>query len=173
MIELTALREAINVALSAGMPELKTVEAFSAPQPGVALPAVFHALTGMQPGVDPGDGRCGVLATFKAVLVVQGEGSQASLEAATLAARLTVLLRKQFWGLAFVEGASNVQASAIDPVPMVSPSTAWRVQWEQLMYLGDPQWPWPDEPPGSIVYGFSPDTGTGHAADYRSAEDMA
>ena len=29
--------------------------------------------------------------------------------------------------------------------------TVWLVEWTQQIYLGDEEWPWPDEPPGTLV----------------------
>ncbi|MDZ4325521.1 MAG: hypothetical protein U1A73_11005 [Pseudomonas sp.] len=29
--------------------------------------------------------------------------------------------------------------------------TVWVVEWTQQIYLGEAQWPWPDQPPGTLV----------------------
>ncbi|PWB34611.1 hypothetical protein DCO48_05565 [Pseudomonas sp. SDI] len=171
MIELTQLHAAVSATLKAGMPQLATVEALASPAADIPLPALLHGLSGLQSGRDAGDGRCAVLATFVARLLVGADATQASMQAATLAAQLTVLLRKQFWGLGFVEASANVQASAVVSVEP-SPYVAWQVQWQQPLYLGEAQWPWPDEPPGSLLVGLSPDTGAGHEADYHKPEDL-
>lgn len=173
MNELGTLHEAITATLSAGMPELQRIEAFAVPAEGMALPALLHTLTGMKPGTDTGDGRACVFASFEARIVVSAARQQASLEAMTLAAQLIVLLRQQFWGLDFVEAATNVRAGPATLPPEVPGTLEWRVQWEQPVYLGDLQWPWPDQPPGTLLFAFSPDTGLAHKDSYRAPEDMA
>lgn len=173
MSELGTLHEAITATLSAGMPELQCVNAFVAPDAGTALPALLHTLTGMKPGADAGDGRACVIASFEARILVSAARQKASLEVMTLAAQLTVVLRQQFWGLGFVEATANVQARPAMPPPEVPSTLEWRVQWEQPVYLGDLQWPWPDQPPGSLVFAFSPDTGPAHKDSYKAPEDMA
>ncbi|WP_278929711.1 hypothetical protein [Pseudomonas qingdaonensis] len=173
MNELGTLHQAISAALSAGMPQLRHVEAFARPDENTALPALMHTLTGMRPGVDPGDGRTCVNASFEARILVSKARQQASLEAMTLAAQLTALLRQQFWSLGFVDAISQVQARP-SAIPAEVPGTLeWRVQWQQPVYLGDLQWPWPDQPPGSLLFAFSPDTGPAHKDSYQAPEDMA
>lgn len=173
MSELGTLHEAITATLSAGMPELQRIAAFVPPDAGMALPALLHTLTSMKPGADAGEGRACVIASFEARILVSAGRQQASLEAMTLAAQLTVLLRQQFWGLGFVEATANVQARPAMLPPEVPGALEWRVQWEQPVYLGDLQWPWPDQPPGPLVLAFSPDTGPAHKDHYQAPEDMA
>ena len=44
---------------------------------------------------------------------------------------------------------------------------------EQVLHLGQAQWPWPNQPPGSLVFSFDPDTGVGHEDSYKAPEDFA
>ena len=46
--------------------------------------------------------------------------------------------------------------------------TVWLVEWTQQVYLGVEEWPWPDQPPGSLVFGFNNDI----KEDFVPAEDM-
>ncbi|MCP3749626.1 hypothetical protein [Pseudomonas sp. SBB6] len=171
MSELQTLHEAITATITAAMPQLETVAAYTATDQNTALPALYHAMTNLKPGTDPGDGRCCLLATFEARILVDASVAQAPLQVATLATQLTVLLRQQYWQMNFVEAAKNVLASVVQP-PAGSPSPiSWLVQWEQVLYLGAEQWPWPNEP-GPLAFAFSPDTGPGFEADYQSPEDM-
>ncbi len=95
------------------------------------------------------------------------------MQAAILAAQLLELLRCQQWNLDFVEGATAVWAKPAGTVADPTYRAEWIVQWQQLIYLGQEQWPWADQPPGTLVLGFSPDTGPGHEGDYQSPEHMA
>ncbi|MNJ33027.1 hypothetical protein D3C77_277060 [compost metagenome] len=172
MNELTTLHEAITATIKLAMPVLETVEAYVPANQSTTLPALLHAITGLKPGIDPGDGRSCIAATFEARILVDSNLPQASLQAVTLAAQLAVLLRKQFWGLDFVEETQQVQALPVLAIPASPVAVEWRVQWEQVLHLGSVQWPWPDEP-GPMAFAFSPDTGLGNEGSYQSPEDLA
>lgn len=171
MNELTALHEAITATIKLAMPVFETVEAYDSAAQGTALPALFHAITGLAPGVDPGDGRACIVATFEARILVDSNGPQASLQAVSLATQMAVLLRKQFWGLDFVEQTQQVKALPELTLPTSPVAVEWRVQWEQALRLGSEQWPWPDEP-GPLAFAFSPDTGIDNEGSYQTPEDM-
>ncbi|NER61109.1 hypothetical protein G3435_16275 [Pseudomonas sp. MAFF212428] len=173
MSELIRLSQAITTTLQASMPELATVQALTVAEQHTLLPALIHTFTALQPGADPGDGRTCILASFEARILVDAQHPQAPLQAATLAARLTQLLRQQFWCLDFVEASSNASARPLANTDAVSVAVEWRVQWQQPVYLGDLQWPWPDQPPGTLLFAFSPDTGPAHSAAYQAPEDLA
>lgn len=173
MNELTTLHEAITATIATGMPQLETVEAYGAVDENTALPALAYGITGMQPGIDAGDGRTCVLATFEALITLDRDVDQAGLQVTLLAAQLTELLNKQFWALSFVEGARNVEACRVAATADNLLHVAWKVQWQQVLYLGAAQWLWPDEPPGSAVFGFEPDTGPGNESHYVAPEDLA
>lgn len=172
MNELQTLHEAITATIKSAMPQLQIVDAYAMAAQDTALPALFHSIAGLKPGVDPGDGRSCIVAIIDARILVDASLAQASLQAATLATQLTVLLRKQFWDLDFVEEAKNVQGLPVQAAPGALHPVSWVVQWEQTLHLGDPQWPWPDEP-GPIAFAFSPDTGPGHEGGYQTPEELS
>ncbi|ROL74703.1 hypothetical protein [Pseudomonas vranovensis] len=171
MSELNRLHEAISATIKAALPQFETVEAYASAAPTTVLPALFHSITALKPGDDPGDGRVRVIATFEARIFVDSAGEQAALGIATLACQMTVLLRKQFWALDFVDEAKAVQALPVQLSADAALPRNWTVQWEQALYLGAEQWPWPVEP-GPLAFAFSPDTGPGFEGDYQSAEDL-
>ncbi|WP_420850417.1 hypothetical protein [Pseudomonas weihenstephanensis] len=71
-------------------------------------------------------------------------------QAVHLAPQLAVLLRAQSWGLAME--AAEFQRSAQDWTrPDLDGYTVWLVEWTQTVFLGEQAWPWPDEPPGSLL----------------------
>lgn len=168
MTDLSGLHQAISAAIETAIPQLATVGSYAAVQQETALPALFHGIVGLKPGVDPGDGHSRVVATFEARISTDGGRPQATLEAITLAAQLMVLLRKQYWDIEFVEEARAIQAQ-----PLATAPSSWTLQWEQVLHLGQAQWPWPNQPPGSLVFSFDPDTGVGHEDSYKAPEDFA
>lgn len=173
MSELIQLSQAITTTLQARMPGLASVQALTAAEQNTVLPALIHAFTALQPAADPGDGRTCILASLEARLLVDAQHPQAPLQAATLAAQLTQLLRQQFWNLDFVEASINANARQAVSTDALPAAVEWRVQWQQPLYLGDVQWPWPDQPPGTLLFAFSPDTGLAHKDAYQAPEDLA
>ncbi|WP_433886337.1 hypothetical protein [Pseudomonas vranovensis] len=171
MNELTTLHEAITATIKVAMPQLETVAAYAVADQNTALPALYHAITSFKPAADPGDGRCCIQASFEAHILVDASAASAPLLVTALATQLTILLHQQFWQVDFVEAAKNVQASVVQPAVGSNSSISWTVQWEQVLYLGAEQWPWPVEP-GPLAFAFSPDTGPGFEGGYQSAGDL-
>jgi len=122
----------------------------------VALPAVVIELVEWEPGPDPGTGEVGIEARFEARVIVAGEEENSLRMAAFTAAQLTVLLRMQTWGLA-VEQAHFVRAAQDWTRPELDGYAVWVVEWTQGIYLGEGEWPWPDQPPGTLEWAVGPD----------------
>lgn len=173
MSELTILHDAIAATIKAAMPAVQAVEAFPETPDGLARPAIVFAITAMDPGADPGDGRSCVKATFEASMLVDANLPGAALQAVELAAQMADLLHCQHWNLDFVEGTTSVRAKPADATSESWRKKAWTVQWQQLVYLGQEQWPWDNQGPGSLLLGFSPDTGPGKEDGYFSPEQLA
>ena len=168
MSDLNQLHQAISATIAAAMPQLATVGSHAVVQEGSVLPALFHSIVRLKPGIDPGDGHSCIDATFEARIHVDASHPQAAQNASTLAAQLVVLLRKQYWEIDFVEEARVTKAR-----PLYGTPSAWRVRWKQVLHLGEAQWPWPNQPPGSLVFAFDPDAGSGNEGNYKSPEDFA
>ncbi|KXG81685.1 hypothetical protein [Pseudomonas mosselii] len=165
MSELAQLYAAVTSTLRATLPVFATVATEGDVTLEPALPALVHGVLRMRGDEALRDGRSLLMATFEARVTAQGTPAQARTQAGVLAAQLIDVLRQQSWGLDYVEGARDILAEA--------EGTSWRVQWEQPVLLGTVHWPWPDQPPGSLMLGFAPDTGPGNQDKYLSPEDLA
>ncbi|MFT0867226.1 hypothetical protein [Pseudomonas sp. CAM1A] len=165
MSELAQLYAAVTTTLRAALPAFATVATEGDDVTEPALPALVHGVLRMRGDEALRDGRSLLMATFEARVTAQGTPAQARTQAGVLAAQLIDVLRQQSWGLDYVEGARDILAEA--------EGTTWRVQWEQPVLLGNVHWPWPDQPPGSLMLGFAPDTGPGNEGKYLSPEDLA
>lgn len=106
---------------------------------------------------DPGTGETAVDARFEARVLVGGEEEGCLHIAAFVAAQLAVLLRVQVWGLA-VEPSIFVRAAQDWTRPELDGFAVWVVEWTQVLYLGEEQWPWPIQPPGTLVLAVGPDS---------------
>lgn len=138
----------------------------------VAPPAVVLELVGFgDADKDPGTGEVAVEARFEARVIVGQEEPNCLHIAAFVAAQLAVLLRMQSWGLP-VELAEFVRAERDWSRPELDSYAVWVVEWNQVIFLGTEEWPWPIQPPGSLVFGFSPDTGPGSEGQYQPPEAM-
>ena len=168
---LDQLYRAIEQQLSRELPGVRSVTAWPSIKDRIALPAVFLELADMEPGPDLGTGETTLICKFEARIIVDPIQPKHCQQAAQLAAQLAVLLRMQTWGVA-VEPAEFVQAMQDWTKPELDGYVVWLVEWTHQLYLGVEEWPWPDEPPGSLVFGFSPDTGPGHEGDYVAPESL-
>jgi hypothetical protein len=122
----------------------------------VLLPAVFLELAEIEPGTDPGTGETSLVCKFEARIIVDPIKPHHHQQAVQLATQLAVMLRAQTWGLP-VEPAEFVQALQDWTQPHLDGYTVWLVEWTQQVYLGVEEWPWPDQRPGSLLFGFNED----------------
>lgn len=117
----------------------------------IPLPAVFLDISEIEPGTDIGTGESTLNVTFEARVIVDVIRDQHYQQAIHLATQLAVLLRTQAWGLA-VEPAEFKRSTQDWTRPELDGYTVWLVEWTQTIYLGETEWPWPDEKPGSLVF---------------------
>ncbi|MER2298398.1 MAG: hypothetical protein ABS956_13015 [Pseudomonas sp.] len=165
MSELTTLHAAVTTTIREAMPELASVDAYTAVGNAPERPALRHGIVQMTADAAPRDGRSVLIATFEADITADSANPEARLQGSLLAAQLMDLLRQQHWALDFVEASRNVQAQF--------EGSAWTVRWDQPVLLGEPRWNWPDQPPGSLVLGFAPEIGLGNEAHYIAPEDLS
>jgi len=117
----------------------------------IPLPAVFLDIAEIEPGTDIGTGESTLNVTFEARVIVDVIRAGHYQQAIHLATQLAVLLRTQTWGLA-VEPAEFKRSTQDWTRPELDGYTVWLVEWTQTIYLGETEWPWPDEKPGSLVF---------------------
>lgn len=130
----------------------------------IPLPAVFLDIAEIEPGADIGTGETTLTLTFEARVIVDIIRPQHYQQAVHLATQLAVLLRTQTWGLE-VEPAEFQRSTQDWTRPELDGYTVWLVEWTQTLYLGEKQWPWPDEPPGTLLISVD-------HTEYVSPEDL-
>jgi hypothetical protein len=161
---LDQLYQAIEQHLVSNLSGIKAVTAWPNIKDRIALPVVFIEMAEMEPGVDIGTGETSLICRFEARIIVDPIRPKHCQQAAHLAAQLAVLLRLQTWGLA-VEPAEFVQATQDWTKPELDGYVVWLVEWTHQIYLGVEEWPWPDEPSGSLVINVEPGDGPVHPED--------
>jgi len=162
---------AIEQHLQLNLPRVAIVKVWPVIGTSIPLPAIFIELAEFEPGRDPGTGEAGLVCKMEARIVTDPLHADHHQQAVFLAGRLAVLLRMQTWGLE-VDQAEFVQAMQDWTKPELDSYTVWLVEWTQQIYLGEEEWPWPDQPPGTLMFGVDPDTGPGNEDKYISPESL-
>ncbi|MGE8187942.1 hypothetical protein [Pseudomonas sp. NPDC086278] len=155
---LKQLYRSIEQHVQAHLPGVHTVAVWPVISDRVRLPAVFIEMAEMEPGQDLGTGETCLACKFEARVVTDPIQPDHHQQAVFLAGQLAILLRLQSWGIA-VEPSEFVQAMQDWTKPELDGYTVWVVEWTQQIYLGETEWPWPDEPPGTLVFNFEPGDG--------------
>ncbi|UVM13074.1 hypothetical protein [Pseudomonas protegens] len=124
----------------------------------VAIPAVVIELVELEPGSDQMTGETALEARFEARVIVGSELPQCQQQAAFVASQMAVLLRMQTWGVE-VAAAEFVRSAQDWTRPELDGYAVWVVEWTQGIYLGKEEWPWPDQPPGTLVFNLGEGVG--------------
>lgn len=171
-IPLAKIYSAIEQYISDAIPGLAYVGTMPDGIEVVPVPAVVLELAGLESAdKDPGTGETAVDARFEARVIVGADEPNCLHVVAFVAAQLAVLLRLQSWGLA-VEFAQFVRAERDWSRPELDSFAVWVVEWTQVIYLGEEEWPWPREP-GPLKFAFDPESGSGNEGLYQSPETLA
>lgn len=155
--ELTILHETIEAILAERMPKVVEVKAYPELESIVAEPSLLFALVDMKPGEDTGTGKTAMACQFQAAILVDATRTRAPLQAAILAAQLANVLRGQYWDLEFVDAPTRVHARPDGSTPELAQFCVWVVDWVQMVHFGEFEWPWPDEAPGTLLFGLGDD----------------
>ena len=161
---LDQLYQAIEQHLQQHLPGVQLVSFWPDIQQHIPLPAVFLDIAEIEPGTDIGTGETTLTITFEARVIVDVIRADHYPQAVHLATQLAVLLRAQSWGLP-VEPAEFQRSSQDWTRPELDGYTVWLVEWTQTVYLGEQEWPWPDEPPGTLLISVNDE-------DYVAPEDL-
>ncbi|TLP75951.1 hypothetical protein FEA48_06025 [Pseudomonas nitroreducens] len=164
-LTLALLLDAVEQTLSARLGEIGDYLRGPLKQAPATLPALALEYAGMLPGRDPGNGQTALICRLQARLLVTRDDAEAEELALRNVAVLAVQLRAQNWGLE-LEPVSFIQAQPELDNPVLAACRVWLVEWQQPVLLGETEWPWEDQPPGSLRLGFDPQTGPGHEDDY-------
>lgn len=164
-LTLALLLEAVEQTLTARLTEIGIF--LRGPLRGVpaTLPALALECAGLLPGQDPGNGQTALICQMQARILVARDDAEAEALALRNVAALAILLRAQNWGLE-LEPVSFIQAQPEADDPALVTCRVWLIEWRQPVLLGETQWLWEDQPPGSLMLGFDPNTGAGHEDDY-------
>lgn len=165
---LEAVHAGIINAIKVQFPDLKTVDAYRLDRKNLPTPACLIELTEFETGVDPDPGteQLAVLARFEARFIIgfrQGLKNP-KMEIRKLAAAFAVFARLKRWGCP-IGPAQVVGAFPDDFDPELDQFECWRVEWQQIIHLGEGIWKDDGEVP-TAFYSWTPRIGIPHEPDY-------
>lgn len=150
-LNLEQMYSAIGATILAEMPAIRFAEAWPDIKRRVTLPAVLIELDELEPGVEPGTGETALIGRFQARIVVDSRPEAGNLVASMLASQLAVLLHDQQWDLP-IGTAQFIRASPDFMKPELDSYCVWLVEWTHEFSLGQFEWVWEDDQPGTLVF---------------------
>lgn len=163
-LSLDHLYRAIEAQITQHVPGVEWVSFWPDISDHIPLPAVFLDIAEIEPGEDIGTGETTLNITFEARVIVDSIRAEHYQQAVHLATQLAVLLRIQTWGLE-IQPAEFQRSTQDWTRPELDGYTVWLVEWTQTVLLGEKEWPWPEQPPGSLLIRVNGD-------DYIAPEDL-
>lgn len=155
-IDLVTLHEAIVADIAAAFPSLATVEFYREERKDLPKPACLLEVAEFDnlPDEDPGTEQLAVMMRFEAQLVITFKTPKAKRSVCVLAAALAAWLRKRRWtdpadptkklptGEARVIGAyrDDFTGMGAQREQNLEQFEIWRVEWEQIVHLGNTIW---------------------------------
>lgn len=178
-ISLENLHNAIVAEIKRAFPNLATVEFYREEndRKQLPLPACLLELSEMDAAgdLDPGTEQLAVTARFEARFVIGFRTPKAKIEIRSLAAGFAAHLRSMLrWpdplhpGKAVPTGPCEVTGCYPDDFdPALDKYEVWRVEWQQVLHLGDTVWTDDGTTPENPVYSWAPDIGAGNESSYE------
>lgn len=168
-VTLAQVHDGIVEAVRAQFTDLVTVEFYLMDRTKLPTPACLLELTEMEaaPDVDPGTGQLAVMASFSAQLVIgfRQPGLNAKLEIRKLAAAFGAFVRTKRWGRP-IGPAEVVGIYPDDFDPELDQYECWRVDWQQVLHLGESVWNDPGGQPSQVFISQVPLIGDPYQDEY-------
>jgi hypothetical protein len=170
-VTLEGVHEAIRAKIQEKFLVLRTVECYLDERTELPTPACLIEMTECEPQDDQklDTGQFAFKTRWDAYFLVSFKTPQAKLTVRKLAVDFAIFAEENRWGLK-IAPAKVMWAGDDDFKPELEKFEIWRVEWSQVLYLGEtPSFEGAIPTP---YLGFSPDIGTGHEDDYIALEDL-
>lgn len=169
-VTLDALHTVIAAQIAAAFPSFETVEFYRDDEDAaVPTPACLLEMTEAdpQPDSDAGTGQWPVMLRFEARVVMPNRGPAVRLEIRKAATALAAWLNLRRWGSDAPSDECQVIACEKDEfAPNVDKFQVWRVEWAQLVMLGETAWTNEGVVPTDVLYSFVPEVGAAYEEAY-------
>jgi hypothetical protein len=166
-IDLDQLIDAITASIAGAFPTFATVEAYREDRKTLPLPACLVQLVDLEPTEDIGTEQLPVIANFEALVILGFRTDAVKRAAPKLAASLALHIKSKRWGLP-VEPAT---VTAIEPDnfdPRLDEFEVWRVDWRQIIHIGESIWNDDGTFPSNVLVSFAPDVGEESEGEYQA-----
>lgn len=182
-IDLAKLHAAIVADIKAKFPTLATVEFYREERTQLSTPACLLTLTELESAEDedPGSEQIAVYAHFEAHLIISFRETSAKMSIRHLAGAFLAFLRKRKWSNPDAPGKKLPTGECL-PVGAYEDDFAsmmagqrdanlpqfeiFRVEWRQLIHLGQTAWDDTGVTPSIVFLGQAPKVGPNHIGDY-------
>lgn len=165
-IDLDQLIDAITASIAGAFPTFATVEAYREDRKTLPLPACLVQLVDLEPTEDIGTEQLPVIANFEALVILGHRADAVKRAAPKLAASLALHIKSKRWGLP-VEPAT---VTAIEPDnfdPRLDDFEVWRVDWRQIIHIGESIWDDDGSVPSSVLVSWVPRIGLENEDEYQ------
>lgn len=167
-ITLDALHQGILDAIAGALPGIRTVEDYPDDRQRVQVPAALVELVELSaaPDDDPGTGQLALEASFELRYILGFRGANQGRAIRSQVAALAHFIHRQQWGLP-VEPAAVTACEPDEFSPELDQYLVWRIDWTQLVFIGENEWIDGGTPPGEVWVGIAPEIGPEHRDDYH------
>lgn len=172
-LDLDALHDAIEAAIRTQFPDLQTVEFYRTDErKDLTLPAVLLDLCEFEgePDMDPGTEQLAVSARFEAEIIFGYRTPNVKREIRKFSAAFAAWLRLRRWPGISTDAAQVVGCYPDNFDPELDNYEVWRVEWSQVLYLGNNTWTNDGTIPTQVLVGYSPKIGAGNETEYTQIE---
>ncbi|HDR9259626.1 TPA: hypothetical protein QDB21_005648 [Burkholderia vietnamiensis] len=176
VVQVSAYQDAVVAQIQAAFPDFKTVE-FDREEldrdelEGADLPAILLDLSEFEESSedDRANGQLPMRGRIEARVIVGYRTTRAKTAARSAAGTLAAWLRlKRFTGAnVWTEPARVIGAYRDDFAPGCDRYVVWRVEWTQVLHLGENVWQDGGTTPSNPTYSFAPDIGLGNESSYQ------
>lgn len=175
-VDLNQLHDNIVAAIAGQFPALQTVEAYREETERVTLraPACLVELFELEAvdDQDHGTEQLPMMARFEARLIIGFREANAKREVRKLAAALAKFIRHQRWGLGANVAPAEVMGCYPDEFdPALDQYEVMRVEWQQVVYVGENVWTGEGVPVTEVLYSWAPKIGLPFRDNYRTLEE--
>jgi hypothetical protein len=174
-VTLDELHDAIRAAVAAAFPSFQTVEFYHDDEDqAFPTPACFMEMTEAETDeANSGTGQWHALLRFEARIVMPNRSAGVRLEIRKAATAFATWLNLRRWGAAAPGDECRVIACEKDEfAPQVDKFAVWRVEWVQLVMLGETAWTNDGVVPTDVLYSFVPLVGDGNEGEYKPLDQV-
>lgn len=166
-ITLDDYHDGVIDALRTAFPDLATVDDYPNDRQRVQVPAALVEVTEMLavPDDDPGTGQLALELQVELRYIVGWRGANQGRLVRRNAAALAHFIQQNQWGLP-VEPARVLACEPDEFSPELDQYIVWRIEWAQIVHIGENEWLDDGTPPTEVWVGIAPLVGPEHEEHY-------